>query len=67
MKNQATIFQIAMGLATVAIVIFLLAQPAIAYSGGMSSSHGPSLGSSGGNPGLGNMGGTKGKPVFIPS
>ncbi len=67
MKNQATIFQIALALATVAVVMFLLAQPAIAYHGRMSSRHGPSLGQSGNfanQPNIGGSGGMNKAPAM---
>ncbi len=70
MRNHITILGFAWGLALVAIVTFVLIQPAVAGRGGFSTSHGPNFGPPNANPtgpSFGNAGGSKGNPVIHPN
>ncbi len=70
MRNHI-ITEIALGLGMVSIAIFLMTQPAVAAGSATSSSHGPTLGPSGGNlsgPVSGSGDNTvKGNPVIHPN
>lgn len=70
MTNDTTIVQIALGLAMIAVAIFLLTQPAAAAHSEFATSHGSSLVPSGANssgPSVGDTGGIKRNPVVHPN